>query len=111
LGKLLYGGSAMEIEIDDRSLAHLQIAIGVKLRNGERFFLSWRDDAIVGGRSSLWIDHSIPLFFKFVGTKRPTINRAWIDALILSAVSASGMAFTPEPGDSGVGTPLPTSRV
>jgi hypothetical protein len=112
MGKLLYSSSAMEIGFDDRALTHLQIVIGAKLRRGEKFFFSWQDNASVGsGRSSIWLEPSIPLYFKFSGTKTPTINKLWIDALVLSANSNTGLTFLPEPGAPGGATELPHSHV
>ena len=49
----------MEIQFDDRVLAHVQIVMSAKLRRGENFFFSWRDSPAVGdGRSAIWIDAS-----------------------------------------------------
>jgi hypothetical protein len=99
MGKMLYGDSEIVIEFDDRALAHLQIVIGSKLRRGESFFFSWKDDVAIGdGRSSIWLDQSIPLYFKYFGGKRPTINAAWIKDLADSANSGQGLVFSPEPG-------------
>jgi hypothetical protein len=112
MGKLLYSSNAMEIGFEDRALAHLQIVIGAKLRRGEKFFFTWQDNISVGsGRSSIWIEPSIPLYFKFSGTKPVAVNRAWIDALTATANSTTGLAFLPEPGAEGGATPLPLSRV
>lgn len=99
MGKLLYGDASMEIEFGDRFLTHLQIVIGAKLRRKESFFFSWRDDLSVGdGRSTIWLDPSIPMYFKFYGSKVPEINREWIDLLAQSSNSARGLEFLPEPG-------------
>jgi hypothetical protein len=112
MGKLLYSSAAMEIGFDDRSLAHLHIVIGSKLRRGEKFFLSWHDNISVGsGRSSIWLEPSIPLYFKFSGSKPVTINRDWIDALVASSNSSTGLAFLPEPGAAAGVTALPQSHV
>jgi hypothetical protein len=109
MGKLLYGDSEIEIEFDDRALTHIQIVIGAKLRRGESFFFSWKDDLSVGaGRSSVWLDKSIPLYFKFSGGKVPTLNREWLSILADSANSGQGLVFTTEPGGL---TPAPKSRV
>jgi hypothetical protein len=99
MGKLLYSDSEIEIEFDDRALAHLQIVVGAKLRRKESFFFSWKDDPSIGdGRSSIWMDAAIPLYFKFFGGKAPTINREWIALLSDSANSGTGLVFIPEPG-------------
>jgi len=108
MGKILYGDSGIEILFDDREMAHIQLVVGAKLRRRESFFFSWKDDAAAGeGRSSIWIDASIPLYFKYYGSKSPTINREWLELLTLSANSAQGMQFITEPqgGDSGSGRP------
>jgi hypothetical protein len=110
MGKLIYG-AGIQIDFDDRALAHLHIVISSKLRRGEKFFFSWQDDGSVGsGRSSIWLEPSIPLYFKFLGSKHPDINRAWIEALVVSGNSTMGLTFIPEPGITGT-TSLPKSRV
>jgi hypothetical protein len=108
VGKILYGDSGVEIVFDDRDMAHLQLVIGAKLRRRESFFFSWKDDPSVGdGRSSIWIDAAIPLYFNY-GSKQPTINREWLELLTLSANSAQGMQFMDEPhGNSDPNKPKP----
>jgi len=87
------------VEIDDRTLAHLQIVIIVKLRRGESFLLSWRDAATVGaGRSSVWLNPGIPLYFKFVGGRPPAINPEWIERLTRRAEGAQGLVVVGEDG-------------
>jgi hypothetical protein len=112
MGKLLYSSTAMEIGFEDRALAHLQIVISAKIRRGEKFFFNWQDNISVGsGRSSIWVEPSIPLYFKFSGSKPVAINRAWVEALMTTANSSAGLTFLPEPGASAGVTPLPQSRV
>jgi hypothetical protein len=94
MGKLIYDG--IDVEFDDRVLAHVQIVVAAKLRRGEGFFFSWHDASAIGdGRSSVWLHDSIPLYFKFFGSKSPEINRHWIDSLMLSANSGQP-ALTPK---------------
>jgi hypothetical protein len=102
MGKLVYGPGAVEIGFDDRTLAHLSVVIVAKLRRGESMLFSWRDDASVGdGRSSVWLSPSIPLYFKYFGSRPPKINRAWITALTMAANGNQGLHVVPEPTDSG----------
>jgi hypothetical protein len=111
VGKLLYSTTSMQIDFDDRALAHLHIVIGAKLRRGEKFFFSWQDNVAVGsGRSSIWLEPSIPLYFKFSGSKPVAVNREWIELLVASSHSSAGLTFLPEPGTPMV-TALPQSRV
>ncbi|GGF26203.1 DUF7882 family protein [Subtercola lobariae] len=108
MGKLVYGDSGTEIEFDDRVLTHLQIVIGAKLRRRESFFFSWKDDPAVGdGRSSIWLDSSVPLYFRYNSNKVPALNREWITVMTASANSGAGLTFIEEPGDHS--TPLPKS--
>jgi hypothetical protein len=112
MGKLLYGTDAIVIGFEDRALAHLHVVISAKLRRGEKFFFSWQDNVNVGsGRSSIWIEQSIPLYFKFSGTKPIAINKAWIEELIAAANSNSGLVFMVEPGPASAATALPHGHV
>jgi hypothetical protein len=107
----LYGESGLEIDFDDRVLAHLQIVIGAKLRRHEGFFFSWRDDPAVGdGRSSIWLETSIPMFFRFSSPERHQINREWLEQLTLSANNTQGLYLSNEPGSSQP-VPAPKSPV
>jgi hypothetical protein len=112
VGKLLYSSTAMEIGFEDRALAHLQLVIGVKLRRGENLFFSWKNKINVGsGRSSIWIEPSIPLYFKFSGSQHPVINRAWVELLTESAYSSAGLIYHAEPGTEPTPHSLPQNRV
>jgi hypothetical protein len=102
LGKLTYN-SSLTVDFDDRVLSHLQIVIGAKLRRGESFYFSWRDDPLFGGgRSTVWMHPGIPLAYKYHGSKTPTLNRAWIEALTLAANSATGLQIVIEPPQHSV---------
>lgn len=97
MGKLIYSDT-VKVEIEDRALAHLHVVIGTKLRRGEPFYFSWRDDSSVGdGRTSVWLHQALPLVFKFYGSRRPALNPAWIDALAYTANSSGGLHLVPEP--------------
>jgi hypothetical protein len=87
------------VSFDDRALMHLQVVITAKLRRRESFIFTWTDSAEAGsGRSSIWLDSTIPLFYRYYGSRPPALNKEWLDALMLSANSGTGMLFTPEPG-------------
>jgi hypothetical protein len=97
LGLLIYGPSGSEIEMDDRLLAHLRIVIVTKMRNHESFSLSWIVEASQGsGRETLWVHPSIPLRFRFYGSRPPAINRAWIDQM-MTAAHRGDLRIMPEP--------------
>lgn len=98
MGSLRYDGAV--IEFDDRLLAHLHVVIIQKLRRKEGFTMSWLDSLAQGnGRSSIWLDPSIPIYFKFAGSRSPIIDPAWIQVLGRTAESSSGLLVTDEEGN------------
>jgi hypothetical protein len=89
---------SLAIEIDDRTLAHLQVVFGAKLRLGQPFFFSWVDGvASGGGRASVWIDSTIPLTFVYDKNRKQEINRPWLEALMAGANSTDGLLLCAEP--------------
>ena len=112
MGKLIYEG-AVKVDFDDRTLAHLQLVIGAKLRRGEPFHFTWKDDASIGnGRTSVWLHPRSSLVYKFYGGRNPRLNPAWIDALAYTANSPGGLYVVPEPAETVRREPAgPDSRV
>jgi hypothetical protein len=99
VGRLTYD-SIHHVDLDDRTLAHVQLVIAAKLRRNEAFFMSWHDDSSVGGgRTAVWMHPNIPVGFKFYGGRPPAINRAWVEALMDAANSGSGLRIIPEPDE------------
>jgi len=101
MGSLTYGTSGTEVRFDDRTLEHLQVVIATKLRRRESFFFSWRGTGVGGGgRSSIWLDPAIPLWFEYDGDRAPALNREWLSELTASSNGSSGLLLTdePEPG-------------
>lgn len=98
MGYLVYNGERLDLQVDDRVLAHLQIVIINKLRRGDSFALSWKDSQESGdGRSTIWIAPTISLHFKFAGGRMPDINAAWVQALYEAAESGRGLWIVDEP--------------
>lgn len=97
MGTLTYNTTS-RVDFDDRLLAHLRSVIGMKLRRGEPFYLSWKDDQAVGdGSTTIWLHPAIPLTFKFHGGKEIPLNTRWIEQLMLDANSNRGLRPIPEP--------------
>lgn len=95
MGHLQYASE--QFNIDDRTLAHVQLVIVAKLRKNEAFVLSWGIDSTHGsGRRSLWIDRYIPILFQFDGSRRIQINRRWLDAMTQRSYTATGLELMPE---------------
>jgi hypothetical protein len=102
MGSLIYGSAGIEIGFDDRVLAHLERTFTSKLRRHEPFLFSWKDDPAVGnGRSAVWIDQGVPIYFRYSGSKTPVLNREWLEEMLLAAGSSRGLVLTPEPGPGG----------
>lgn len=100
MGLFIYDSQQLQLRLEDRTLAHLQIIIVNKLRNGDRFTFSWKDDPALGdGRSSIWLYPDVALHFKFSGSRPPSINRSWLEQLYKSAASGAGLVLSPEPAE------------
>ena len=98
MGTLMYGAPGVEIDFDDRALAHLQVVITAKLRRGEPFTFTWVHAPASGsGRSSVWLHPAIPLQFSFNGSRMPAINPTWVRSLMEEANSGRGLRIIPEP--------------
>jgi hypothetical protein len=108
MGKFIYD-STLTVDFEDRVLAHLHLVIGTKIRRGQSFFFSWKDDPRNGdGRSIVWIYPTAPIVFKFYGSRHPAINPHWIDVLLLTANASSGLQLVPEPPDPSTHPDPPT---
>ncbi|PII81367.1 hypothetical protein BMH32_02510 [Leucobacter sp. OLJS4] len=96
MGFLIYGGT-QEFEFEDRTLAHLKVAITTKLRRQESFLMSWVNPVERGGgRLSVWLAPNIPLVFRFSGGRPPQLNRHWVEILIDHSHTARGLIVMPE---------------
>jgi len=105
MGFLVYGAHAVEIAVDDRSLAHLQVVITAKLRRSETFILTLEGGEGLG-RRVLWIAPAIPLMFRYSGSRPPALNKHWLEDMISHANTMAGLFVSPEP--SQVESPGPS---
>lgn len=97
MGRIVFEGT-VKLDLDDRALAHVQVVIGSKLRRGEPFFFTWREDPSVGdGRTAVWVHPGVSVAFRFHGSRVPPLNRAWLEALAFTANSPGGLHVVPEP--------------
>ncbi len=101
MGHMLYGSTPTAIELDDRTLAHVELVTLAKLRRNESFALTL--DAADGSRSTYWLNANSPLEFHFT-VGRQEINREWLDIIIDTANSTGGMRVVPEPKSSAADT-------
>lgn len=97
MGKFTYD-SDIKADFEDRLLAHLQAVIMAKVRRGESFTFTWKDDmSLGGGRTTVYIHPNVSLVFKFHGGRAPQLNPAWLHALTFTANSGRGLYVVPEP--------------
>jgi hypothetical protein len=100
MGTLTYHGE--RFSFDDRTLAHLQAVLTLKLRRREPFLLSWLPQgAADAARISLWIDNAIPIRYDFDETDPGRLNDAWLNSMVEMAGRASGLLVTVEPTSRG----------
>jgi hypothetical protein len=93
MGYLFYGNTAEPIEIPDRLLAHLKVVVATKLRRSESFTLSWRHtEDIPGGRSTIWLQPSIPLRFVFHSDSE-TLDPELLTRLAHAANTSQGLTI------------------
>ncbi|AVL96951.1 MULTISPECIES: hypothetical protein [Microbacterium] len=99
MGKFIYENS-VKVDIEDRALTHIQLVMTAKLRRGEPFGFTWKDDVSMGGgRTTVWIHAGSSLVYKYHGSRQPSVNRAWIEALAFTANAPSGLYLVPEPAE------------
>ncbi|GAA1953439.1 DUF7882 family protein [Microbacterium aquimaris] len=92
MGYLYYGNLPDPIEFPDRLLAHLKVVIATKLRRHESFTMSWRNAAgDEGGRSTVWIEPSIPLRFVFGSAEPEPLHAPTLSELANRASSTAGL--------------------
>jgi hypothetical protein len=96
MGTLYYAGQPA-FDLPDRQLRHLQLAVMHKLRYLEHFALSWESETDAAG-VTLWMSPAVPLRFDFTERKDRPANKAWVDAILATAVSGN-MIAVPEPAE------------
>lgn len=100
MGSLYYGSSESPIHIPDRVLAHVKVVIATKLRRGESFTMSWRHPSgEQAGRSTLWLQPSIPLRFVFGAAEPEMLDPALLQSYATAANSSSGLTIDLETHD------------
>ncbi len=93
MAQLYYGADRRPVEIPDRVLAHVKVVAATKLRRGESFMLTWRHDGEAGGRTSLWMQPSIPLRFVFDAAEPETLDAEYLRELANEATSSRGIVL------------------
>ncbi|MET4781564.1 ATP-dependent DNA ligase [Glaciihabitans sp. UYNi722] len=98
MGHLVYGISAEHIDLDDRTLAHIQAVIASKLRRSESFWIEFVHDAGRGGRRDvIWVDDAMPFVFRYGSAAHPKIDRKSLDDLLGQASDRGRMIIRSHP--------------
>jgi len=95
VGTLHYGSPPASFQIDDRALAHIELVVMAKLRRRENLSFSLVDEQ-TSVRQAMWISPVTTLRFSYDGPM-PEINRLWLQELVDTANSSSGLRLVPEP--------------
>ncbi|WP_159603988.1 DUF7882 family protein [Agromyces humi] len=93
MGRFIYA-NVSTAEIDDRTLAHLQVIILRKMEQRQSFPMTL---SAPGRMVTAWISPSTPLEFVYFGNRRPALNEAWLVKLEETASSVLGLTIVPEP--------------
>jgi hypothetical protein len=86
------------IAIPDDLLAHLQLVVASKLSANESFTLTWvHGDG--RGRSTLWLERSIPMRFDFATPGPLTIDPSRMRSMLAQAGAIGGLSLGTLPVD------------
>jgi len=91
MGQLFYATSTESIHIPDRLLSHIKVVATTKLRRGESFTLGWTHVDGTPGRSTLWLQPSIPLRFVFDAAEPESLNATTLKAMADMANASAGL--------------------
>jgi len=112
MAKLYYGSDTAPVTLPDRLLGYIKVITATKLRRGESFTLTWSGAAGETGRSTIWLQPSIPLRFVFDSAEPEQLNGEYLRALADQSNSATGLnvdVSTWETAEEAVRTPARTT--
>ena len=92
MAELIYGAEGDPVHMPEHLLAHVKLVVATKLRRNESFMLTWRHPD-GSGRSSVWLEPSIPLRFIFESIEEPAIDHALLASLAAAASSNGGLVL------------------
>lgn len=112
MGYFFYGKDGYLVELDDRALAHLKVAILSLLRAGRSFELSMRRSIDVGsGRESFWVNPATEIRFHFSSARAPQLSDAWLRAILATASTPDGLRIVEEPTGPSTTPPDPRGAI
>jgi len=93
MAKLYYGSDTAPVTLPDRLLGYIKVITATKLRRGESFTLTWIGAEDEAGRSTIWLQPSIPLRFVFDSAEPEQLNGEYLRALADQSNSAAGLSI------------------
>lgn len=93
MGQFLYGSPPVAFDLDDRTLAHVEVVVLAKLRRNESFACTFAAGS--DGRTTIWLNPSSTIQFVF-DSAISDISREWLDLLIDTANAPAGLRLVPE---------------
>ncbi len=91
MAKLYYGSDIAPVTLPDRLLGYIKVITATKLRRGESFTLTWSGAEGENGRSTIWLQPSIPLRFVFGSAEPEQLSGEYLRALADQSNSATGL--------------------
>ncbi|WP_279366231.1 hypothetical protein [Microbacterium testaceum] len=93
MATLFYGSDTDPIVLPDRLMGYIKVITSTKLRRGESFTLTWTGTADEAGRSTIWLQPSIPLRFVFDAVEPEQLAGDYLRSLADQANAASGLVI------------------
>ncbi|PVE69829.1 hypothetical protein [Microbacterium testaceum] len=113
MATLFYGSDTAPISLPDRLMGYIKVIASTKLRRGESFTLTWTGVEGETGRSTIWLQPSIPLRFVFESPEPEQLVGDYLRTLADQANAASGLVVdtrTWEAAEEASHTPVRTAR-
>lgn len=97
MGILTYSRDAVAVYLDDRTLAHLHIAMAAKLREGSTFVITGLASLARNARDAVVIEPHTPLQLTYTGRGDVSLNPRWLDAIRAASAKSLGIVLVSEP--------------
>jgi len=93
MATLFYGSDTNPIALPDRLMGYIKVITSTKLRRGESFTFTWTGTDEEAGRSTIWLQPSIPLRFVFDSAEPEQLVGDYLRSLADQANAASGLVI------------------
>ncbi|AOX46531.1 hypothetical protein [Microbacterium sp. BH-3-3-3] len=93
MATLYYGSDTAPIFLPDRLMGYIKVIASTKLRRGESFTFTWTGTEQDPGRSTIWLQPSIPLRFVFESVEPEQLVGEYLRTLADQSNAASGLVI------------------